>query len=229
MLKNSSNHLKDERGLVLSGIALLLILPSLLIASSYLTILSQGGEATSIQSIGDKVFYVGIDIENTVLQMKNYNMKINESNLDNLENKYESSTGLSVNLTLLRCEGVLKKTDYPAEGETKQLFDNYPLWGYELDAAVENNDSSLKGRENLRSNGTQNHHDDLTPPDNMSVSNGNFKVWLVVGNGEIKVVVTRQGGCISVSEDGNTVLIEVQDPGNSAKYQSKVNFWPVNE
>lgn len=98
MSDNRLNPLDSQEGLILSGIALLLILPALLITSTYLMIIQEGGEATSIQSTSDKVFYTGLDIENTIHQMNLYDMNVNNSTLDSIERKYEINTALEVEL-----------------------------------------------------------------------------------------------------------------------------------
>lgn len=98
MSDNLSSLLDSQRGLILSGVALLLILPALLITSTYLMMIQEGGEATSIQSTSDKVFYTGLDIENTIHQMNLYDMNVNNSTLDSIERKYEINTALEVEL-----------------------------------------------------------------------------------------------------------------------------------
>ncbi|GAG85231.1 unnamed protein product, partial [marine sediment metagenome] len=57
---------RDQRGFVLSGIALLLVLPAILLVASCFTIIEMGGEATALQASADKVFYIGKDIERVV-------------------------------------------------------------------------------------------------------------------------------------------------------------------
>lgn len=89
---------KDRRGFVLSGIALLLILPAMLIASSLLVVVWEGAEATSIQATADKVSYTAWHVKDTVRRMELYDMPVDNSTLDDIEEKYESSTGLSVEL-----------------------------------------------------------------------------------------------------------------------------------
>ncbi|KXA91247.1 hypothetical protein AKJ57_01905 [candidate division MSBL1 archaeon SCGC-AAA259A05] len=98
MSDNRLGFLDSQKGLILSGIALLLILPALLITSTYLMMIQEGGEATSIQSTSDKVFYTGLDIENTIHQMDLYDMNVNNSTLDSIERKYEINTALEVEL-----------------------------------------------------------------------------------------------------------------------------------
>lgn len=91
---------EDKRGFVLSGMALLLVLPAMLLASSYLIVVKEGAETVSIQATADKVSYTGRDIESLVGQMYLYHMRIDNSVLDGIAGVYESSTGLSVDLSL---------------------------------------------------------------------------------------------------------------------------------
>jgi len=95
---------EDQRGFILNGIALLLILPALLLAGTCVKLAEFGGETIALQSMGDAVFYAGNDLKR-VLQLSW------EENLffDNLENadrwftslaeNYAVTTGLSVSIT----------------------------------------------------------------------------------------------------------------------------------
>lgn len=91
---------EDQRGFVLSGVALLLILPAMLLASSFLLVVKEGGETVSLQITADKVSSTGRHVEKTVERMELYDMWINNSSLAVVAQKYETSTGLSVNLDL---------------------------------------------------------------------------------------------------------------------------------
>ena len=91
--------LRDEqRGFVLSGIALLLVLPAMLLAASCLRVVEAGGEATSLQALSDKVNHVGQDIERMIMYMKNNKLPIDNSTLNALAENYRASTGLLVNI-----------------------------------------------------------------------------------------------------------------------------------
>lgn len=89
---------EDERGFVLSGIALLLILPAMLLTSTFLVTVHEGNEAISIQTVSDKVFYTGVNIENAITQMKNHGMEPSEENFNVIEEKFESLTSLTVEI-----------------------------------------------------------------------------------------------------------------------------------
>ncbi len=91
--------LRDEqRGFVLSGIALLLVLPAMLIATSCVVVIEAGGEAASLQALSDKVDYVRRDIERMVRYMENNKLPIDNSTLDALAESYRAATGLVVNI-----------------------------------------------------------------------------------------------------------------------------------
>ncbi len=90
----------DQRGFVMSGIALLLVLPAMLLASSCLRIIETGGETTSLQALSDKVSYTGHDIERMIEYMSNNRLPINDNTLNELAENYRAVTGLLVNLSL---------------------------------------------------------------------------------------------------------------------------------
>ncbi|TKJ26313.1 MAG: hypothetical protein CEE41_02445 [Hadesarchaea archaeon B3_Hades] len=95
---------EEQRGFVLSGIALLLVLPAMLLAASCFRIIETGGEAVSLQATADKVFYTGDDIERIINDMWDENLLANnESNVnvkfDELADNYRVITGLLVDLT----------------------------------------------------------------------------------------------------------------------------------
>lgn len=94
----------EQRGFVLSGIALLLVLPAMLLAASCFRIIETGGEAVSLQAAADKVFYTGEDIERVIKNMWDKNLLAdNEPNanakFDELADNYRAATGLLVDLT----------------------------------------------------------------------------------------------------------------------------------
>jgi len=95
---------QEQRGFVLSGIALLLVLPAMLLAASCFMIIETGGEAVSLQAAADKVFYTGADIERVIKNMWDENLLAgNEPNanakFDELADNYRAATGLLVDLT----------------------------------------------------------------------------------------------------------------------------------
>lgn len=87
---------RDQRGFVLSGIALLLVLPAMLLSASLLTIAGTGGEATSLQALSDKVVYTGHDIERIIGYMSRNGLPINDNTLKELADNYQAATGLLV-------------------------------------------------------------------------------------------------------------------------------------
>lgn len=92
--------LRDEqRGFVLSGIALLLISPAILLAASSLKIIEIGGESTSIQVLADKVNYAGRNIVDMIYYMQNNRLPVNDEVLESLAENYSSATGLIVDIS----------------------------------------------------------------------------------------------------------------------------------
>ena len=88
----------DQRGFVLSGIALLLVLPAMLLAASFLAIAGAGGEAVSLQSLSDKVVYTGHDIERLINYMEDSGLPIDNTTLSALAENYSVATGLLVDI-----------------------------------------------------------------------------------------------------------------------------------
>ena len=89
---------RDQHGFVLSGIALLLVLPAMLLAASVLRMAEIGGETTSLQTVADKVVYTGYDLEYMIKYMNNEGLPINSESLGYLADNYRASTGLLVDL-----------------------------------------------------------------------------------------------------------------------------------
>lgn len=91
---------KDQRGLVLSGVALLLILPAILLSASYLSIVHIGSETTALKSTSNKVYSTGLNVEDTLKWMwAEEGVPVNQSTLQRLETEYERTTGLAVSLS----------------------------------------------------------------------------------------------------------------------------------
>ncbi len=92
---------RDQRGFVLSGIALLLVLPAMLLAASCFTIIEMGGEATALQASADKVFYTVKDIERVVEDLWGESLLIDNAGitLSKLADNYRAATGLLVDIT----------------------------------------------------------------------------------------------------------------------------------
>lgn len=95
---------RDQRGFVLSGIALLLMLPAMLLAASFFGIVKTGGEAASLQTTADKVNYTGKNIECVIKNLWDENLLTDNkpnanTKLDLLAENYRAATGLLVDLT----------------------------------------------------------------------------------------------------------------------------------
>jgi len=89
---------QEQRGFVLSGVALLLVLPAMLLAASLLRVVEIRGETTSLQALADKVTYTGHDIERMIKYMNDKGLPINSETLGYLADNYRASTGLLVDL-----------------------------------------------------------------------------------------------------------------------------------
>ncbi len=94
----------DERGFVLSGTALLLVLPAMILTSSLFSVAMMGGETVALQSISDKVFYTGKDIKRMIENIWQDNVLFDNENNANLDfaymaDNYNSVSGLIVDIT----------------------------------------------------------------------------------------------------------------------------------
>ncbi|MEA1904897.1 MAG: hypothetical protein U9M97_03345 [Candidatus Hadarchaeota archaeon] len=91
---------QDQRGFILSGLALLLILPVMLLSTSYLAIISTGGEAVSLQSAADKVHSAGLDVESAIKWMwARRGLPVDNYTLLRLEEACENATGMVVDIS----------------------------------------------------------------------------------------------------------------------------------
>lgn len=88
----------DQRGFVLSGIAILLVLPAMLLAASCFKVIETGGETTSLQALSDKVAYTAHDIERMIKHMDNQMLGINDNTLSALADNYRAATGLLIDI-----------------------------------------------------------------------------------------------------------------------------------
>lgn len=109
---------QDQHGFVLSGIALLLVLPAMLLVASLLSMVEIGGETTSLQSVADKVIYTGYDLERILKYMDNKGLPVDNKSLGYLADNYSASTGL-----LLDMPGVLT---YPIWIRVQTGAEHYP-------------------------------------------------------------------------------------------------------
>jgi hypothetical protein len=90
--------LRDNRGFVLSGLALLIMLSVMLLIASYLKVVETGGEAAALQVVADKVTYTGKDIERAITYMSNNYLPIDNTTLQELAENYRAATGLLVDV-----------------------------------------------------------------------------------------------------------------------------------
>jgi len=86
----------EQRGLLLSGLALLLVLPAMLLVASYFKMVEMGGEATAAQIAMDKVNYAARDIERIVKYMVRTGQPFDNITLQELADNYHTTTGLLV-------------------------------------------------------------------------------------------------------------------------------------
>ncbi len=89
---------KEQKGFVLSGSAMLLVLPAMLLVASFLRVVEIGGETNSLRAMAGRVSQVGNDLERMVNYMDNKGLPINNETLTFLADNYEASTGLLVDL-----------------------------------------------------------------------------------------------------------------------------------
>ena len=87
---------REQRGLLLSGFALLLVLPAMLLVASYFKMVEMGGEATAAQIAMDKVNYTARDIERIVKYMVRTGQPFDNITLQELADNYRVATGLLV-------------------------------------------------------------------------------------------------------------------------------------
>ena len=110
------HFMRDQRGFVLCGIALLLVLPAMLLVATLANTTMIGNESASLRALSDKVYYVGQDIERVIKNMENNLMPINNDTMNNLAENYRGTTGLIVNIEVIRV---------------------YPLWIHIYDTGVD--------------------------------------------------------------------------------------------
>jgi 5-hydroxyisourate hydrolase-like protein (transthyretin family) len=90
---------RGQRGLLLSGLALLLVLPAMLLVASYFKMVEMGAEATAAQIAMDKVNYAGRDIERIVKYMVRTGQPFDNITLQELADNYRAATGLLVQVS----------------------------------------------------------------------------------------------------------------------------------
>jgi hypothetical protein len=90
---------RDQRGLLLSGLALLLVLPAMLLVASYFRMVKMGSDATAAQIQMDKVNYAMNDIERVIKYMVKTGQPFDNATLGRLAENYSVSTGLLVDVS----------------------------------------------------------------------------------------------------------------------------------
>jgi len=89
---------REQRGLLLSGLALLLVLPAMLLVASYFRMVEMGSEATATQIAMDKVNYAARDIERVIKYMMRTGQPFDNLTLRELADNYRVATGLLVDV-----------------------------------------------------------------------------------------------------------------------------------
>jgi hypothetical protein len=90
---------REQRGLLLSGLALLLVLPAMLLVASYFRMVKMGSDATAAQIEMDKVNYAVNDIQRIIKYMVKTGQPFDNTTLRRLADNYRVSTGLLVDIS----------------------------------------------------------------------------------------------------------------------------------
>ncbi len=90
---------EDQRGFVLSGVTLLLILPALLLSVSFLNVVETGEEAVAVRSVSDKVVTTAWNIERMVSYMDTIGITLDNSTLRKLAENYREASVLDVKIS----------------------------------------------------------------------------------------------------------------------------------
>lgn len=80
-----------QKGVVLSGLALLLVLPALLLSATFLTVVETGGEITATQSLSDQIAFKADDIKQTLRSRKEHGDRLDKKALQEIEESFEES------------------------------------------------------------------------------------------------------------------------------------------
>jgi hypothetical protein len=89
---------RERRGLLLSGLALLLVLPAMLLVAAYFRMVELGSETTANQIAMDKVNYAARDIERLIKYMMTSGQPFDNITLGELADNYRAATGLLVDI-----------------------------------------------------------------------------------------------------------------------------------
>jgi hypothetical protein len=90
---------REQRGLLLSGLAMLLVLPAMLLVASYFRMVKMGSDATAAQIEMDKVNYAVRDIERIIKYMVKTGQPFDNTTLARLADNYRVSTGLLLDIS----------------------------------------------------------------------------------------------------------------------------------
>ncbi len=118
--------MREEGGFVLTGMVLLLVLPSFLLASCLLVVMERGEEGLSVKAVAERVWFTARDAENLVRQMDLYRMQLDNVTLGGIARTYERYTGLLVTLTL---ENSTVRLEVRDPGGTAKYFSSWELEG----------------------------------------------------------------------------------------------------
>ncbi|KXB06641.1 hypothetical protein AKJ52_01885 [candidate division MSBL1 archaeon SCGC-AAA382C18] len=83
----------DRKGMVLSGVVLLLILPAMLLSATFLTIVETGEEGTAVKQLSDKASYTAYDMKHTIRNLKSSGRRLDEKVFQEIAENYKQKTG----------------------------------------------------------------------------------------------------------------------------------------
>ncbi|MFN4132837.1 MAG: hypothetical protein ACK4GQ_00475 [Candidatus Hadarchaeales archaeon] len=222
----------DKRGFVLSGIALLLVLPAMMLTASFLAIVGMGGETASLQGVADKVFYTGKDIERVLADVWRENLLFDNENNANryfsyLADNYRTATGLLVEITpkwkLWTYAKYTNENILAGSAKTKIARTSQENWYYyfEIGRLPDWNEPILlvtKLSDNLRITLNRYH---FPVSDNWShIYYDDIKLWDTVRHNDPRVGSEN----IVSGTTQLTVSIDVRDPRGAARYTSTVDL-----
>ena len=223
----------DRRGFVLSGIALLLVLPAMLLAASFLKVVGTGGEAVSLQITADKVYYTGKDIERVLRSVWDENLLFDSkpntnAKFENLADNYRAATGLLVDITpswmLWSYLETKNENHYAGTRDTKIERIDRDNWRYRFEQlwiVIDYDEPILRVTRldgSLRI--TLEEYDTALPLWKSDIYYFDNKLWDDVRHNDPRIGE-------SVVVDGTTQLIvsiHIRDPRGAAEYTSIVNL-----
>jgi Ca2+-binding RTX toxin-like protein len=222
----------DERGFVLSGTALLLVLPAMILTSSLITVAWMGGETASFQAISDKVFYTGNDISRLVENIWLDNVLFDNENNSNLDfvymaDNYASVSGLLVDITPTWMfwiyveetgENHRAGTTY---GKTQRLRDNEWRYWFEDYFDGDYNDPTLVITENAGQMYIR--LESFSGGFHVDVYYGENKLWDNI-TGEDNHEASERSSWVFDSLTQLTVAVQVTDATSTARYAFTENF-----